>query len=148
MARYVTPPGNPGDAASSDSTPPFLEWEEQDGRRDPRQRFAIYRLCECSACEGRGRLDARAPEVGGVALVRCPTCRGEGRVRELVATSDSPESLGVALVTLGREGEWEDCPIGILDRMGEKGQKWIVRPWLPSSRNVSDAAKLLRSKRS
>jgi hypothetical protein len=57
----------------------------------------------------------------------------------LVASCADPEALGVALVTLGREGEFEDCPIGLLDTEGEVVQKWLVRPWLPSTRNVSDA---------
>jgi hypothetical protein len=79
--------------------------------------------------------------------MRCPDCRGEGRTRDLVATASDAESLGVALVTLAREGEWEGCPIGILDTQGETGQKWLVRPWLPSARNVSDAGRTLaRSK--
>ena len=54
----------------------------------------------------------------------------------------------MALVTLGREGEWADCPFGLLDREGETNQKWIILPWLPSARNVSDAARTLaKSKR-
>ena len=73
-------------------------------------------------------------------------CLRDGE-KELLATAATPEALGVALVTLGREGELEECPIGILDRMGEVGQKWIVRPWLPSPRNASDAGRLLRSRR-
>lgn len=109
---------------------------------DPDQRFRLYRLCECDACGGTGHdpdpLEGRKSQ-------RCADCRGEGRIRELMATATDPESVGVALVTLGREGEWDECPIGVLDTMGEKGEKWIVRPWLPSTRNVSDAAKLLRS---
>jgi hypothetical protein len=28
--------------------------------------------------------------------------------------------------------------------MGEVGQKWIVRPWLASPKNVSDAGKVMR----
>ena len=102
------------------------------------ERYALYRLCECTACAGTGKY-----RVGGTHFVRCQVCRGEARTRELIATCATPEAIGVALVTLGREGEWEGCPIGILDTLGETGQKWIVRPWLPSSRNVSDAARTL-----
>ena len=120
-----------------------LSWEDHSGRDDPRQRFRLYRLCVCQACEGSRTVDGE----------RCPECRGEGRTRELLATSESPEALGVALVTLGREGEFENpegglCPIGVLDTLGEKGQKWILRPWLPSPRNASDAGRVLaRSKK-
>lgn len=53
-----------------------------------------------------------------------------------VATCESPEAAGLALVELGREGEWDECPVGLLDRLGEVGQKWILRPWLPSPRVV------------
>ena len=124
MARYVTP-------------------EDY----DPRQRFVLYRLCDCSACEGRGKV-GRGGRIGpGAGLVRCFQCRGEGRIRQEVASCESPEAVGVALVTLGREGEWEDCPFGLLDREGEKGKKWIILPWLPSPRNVSDAGRVLRGAR-
>jgi hypothetical protein len=64
-----------------------------------------------------------------------------------VATSETPEALGLALVTLGREGEFEECPICVLDTQGEVGQKWIVKGWLPSPRNVSDAGRVLGTAR-
>jgi hypothetical protein len=97
----------------------MLNWEQEDGRDDPEQRYAIYRLCDPS----------------------------DERSKELVATCATPEALGVALVTLGREGEFEECPVGVLDRQGEKGKKWLIRPWLPSARNVSDAGRVLRQRR-
>ena len=109
---------------------------------DEDARYRLYRLCECAACEGSGRASGPTPS-GGFRSERCPDCRGEGRIRDLVATATDPESLGVALVTLAREGEFTDCPIGILDTEGVKGQKWLVRPWQPSTRNVSDAARVL-----
>jgi hypothetical protein len=90
-------------------------WDEVSGRFDPRQRFALYRLCE-------GDL-------------------------QLIATCESAEAAGVALVTLGREGEWDDCPVGLLDRDGEVGRKWLIRPWLPSPSNVSNAGRMLRTAR-
>lgn len=121
-------------SGATDST--ALAWESEDGRDDPEQRFALIRLCECNECAGIGKVYA-------VEWQRCTACRGEGRVRELVATCATPEAVGVALVTLGREGEWDECPIGVLDHMGEVGQKWLVRPWLPSARNVSDAGRVL-----
>lgn len=113
--------------------------------RDPRDRFSLYRLCDCTSCAGSGK-EAR-PEWGVPSshLPRCPDCRGEGRIRQEVATCQTPEAVGVALVTLGREGEFEKCPFGLLDREGEKGKKWLVLPWLPSARNVRDAAKLMRA---
>ena len=111
---------------------------------DSRERFALYRLCECAACDGTGKTQDAYP--AGTAP-RCQTCRGEGRTRDLVATCATPEAVGVALVTLGRESEWSDCPIGLLDTMGEPGEKWIVRPWLPSARNLSDAGRVLQTAR-
>ena len=108
---------------------------------DP-ERFRLYRLCDCTACGGRGKVLAAYEQVG-FREERCPDCRGEGRTRDLIATCATPEAVGVALVTLGREGEWDECPVGILDTQGETGEKWIVRPWLPSARNVSDAGRTL-----
>lgn len=67
-------------------------------------------------------------------------------MRELVATAEDSAAVGAAVVTLGREGEFEDCPIGILDTQGEVGKKWIVKPWLPSARNRRDAARELARK--
>ncbi len=116
---------------------------------EPRERFALYRLCECAACNGHGKIIARGSGSLQVrlSLGRCPECRGEGRTRDLIATCATPEAVGVALVTLGREGEWDECPIGVLDTQGETGKKWLVKPWLPSARNVSDAGRTLaRSK--
>jgi len=112
---------------------------------DPRERFVLYRLCDCTTCEGKGKDPSES--FGPGSFKRCPDCRGEGRVRQEVATCESPEAVGVALVTLGREQEWEGCAFGCLDRGGEKGHKWLVTPWLPSARNVTDAARTLaRSK--
>lgn len=119
------------------------------------QRYSLYRLCACVACGGSGRLAGytveKGREVGG--SHRCPECRGEGRVRQEVATCATEEAVGVAIVTLGREGEWADadgnpCAFGLLDREGEKGQKWLVLPWSAyTPRHVTEAAKTLaRSK--
>lgn len=66
---------------------------------------------------------------------------------DLVATCGTPEAVGVALVTLGREGEWEGCAFGVLDTLGAKNQKWIIRPWLPSPKNLSDAGRVLATAR-
>jgi hypothetical protein len=65
-------------------------------------------------------------------------------VRQEIASATDPQSLGVALITLAREGTWGNgCPLGLLDREGETGQKWLILPWQPSPRNVSDAARVL-----
>lgn len=98
-----------------------LSWEEVSGRDDPRQRYRVYRLCP-----------------------------GETEM-ELMATCATEGDVGMALCTLGRDGEFDpeegDCSIGILDTMGETGQKWLVKPWLASPKNVSDAGKVLRTAR-
>jgi hypothetical protein len=116
-------------------------------------RYRIYRLCDCETCGGSGRR-ATAKSTSGRELERhersgtkCDDCRGEGRVRNRVAECETEQDLGVAIVTLGREGEFADCPIGVLDTAGEVGEKWIVRPWLPSARNVSDAGRTLAGAR-
>jgi hypothetical protein len=112
------------------------------------ERFRLFRLCDCPICEGKGKETVRI----GTALEgrltiegpkRCSECRGEGRIRQEIATCATPEAVGVALVTLAREGEWDECPFGLLDSEGEKGKKWLVTPWLPSARNVTDAARTL-----
>jgi hypothetical protein len=143
-ARYVTQAAM-GDqkehtARTPQNTPPADSWEAFRGVGDPDQRYSLWRLCPCGHCGGTGKANNVTH-----GYVRCQACRGEGRTRELVATCATPEAVGVALVTLGREGEWSDCPIGLLDSQGEKGQKWLVSPWERSPRNVSDAGKLLRA---
>jgi hypothetical protein len=103
----------------------------------PEPRYRLYRLCECEACSGSGK-DAADNS-------RCPLCRGEGRVRERVAEAETPENLGAALVTVALEGQLDGCAIGILDTQGDPGKKWLIKPWLPSPRNVSDAGRVLAS---
>jgi hypothetical protein len=66
---------------------------------------------------------------------------------ELLATCATPEAVGVALVTLARETEWEDCPLGLMDRLPEPGEpKWLIKPWLafPTPKQLSDAGRTLR----
>ena len=108
------------------------------------QRFELYRLCECPTCEGTGKIPE---DEGDPRTVRCIECRGEGKVRENVAGADTELGLAQAILVNGREGAWEGCPFGLLDRFGEPGQKWLVTPWLPSARNVSDAGRVLAAKR-
>ncbi len=106
--------------------------------------FRIYRLCPCFDCSGTGKTirfetdtETFAPEA------RCPECRGEGKTLDLVATCETPADLGMAIYTLGTEGEFDNCPIGVMHReQGETGT-WLVLPWLASPRNVSDAGRIL-----
>jgi hypothetical protein len=140
LRRHVTPDANP-------------------------ERFRLFRLCDCPTCGSVGKADLGY----GRGVERCSECRGEGRVRQEIATCASPEAVGVAIVTLAREGEWEECPFGLLDQTPKcercagtgnateregpcsacKGTgvkptgTWLIRPWLPSARNVSDAARTL-----
>lgn len=114
------------------------------------ERYHLFRLCECTRCGATGKAHNVPYESSWGTMTKtgkCPDCRGEGRTHELIATATDPQSVGVALVTLGREGEWDECPIGCLDTMGEPGKKWIVKPWGPSPRNISDAARTLRKAR-
>ena len=111
------------------------------GRGDPQQRFRIYRLCACEACGGAGRMPH--PRSSRRYGKRCDDCRGEGRILDLVATSGDEGGVGVAIISLAREGELSECPVGVL----EDGGSWLVSPWLPSPRNVSDAGRTLAEKR-
>lgn len=114
----------------------------ESSRNDSPERFRLFRLCDCRICDGTGKASYYGDKAG-----RCLECRGEGRIRQEIATCATPEAVGVAIVTLAREGEWDECPFGLLDSEGDVGQKWLVRPWLPSARNVSDAGRTLaRSK--
>ena len=110
---------------------------------DPRERYALYRLCDCTTCGGRGKVGDYANLADGPQ--KCSICRGEGRIRQEVATCESPEAVGVALVTLAREGEFSECQFGLLDRGGEVNAKWLVLPWPATARTVSAAGKLLRA---
>ncbi len=147
MSELITERGDPMDRISNQRPLPASRNVTAEPQ-DPRERFHLIRLCDCTTCGGTGRVveTIETPdEVGTNFSARCSTCRGEGRTRDLVATCATPEAVGVALVTLGREGEWNECPVGVLDTMGEPGQKWILRPWLPSARNTSQAGRVLRS---
>jgi hypothetical protein len=117
------------------------------GEGDPQQRFRIYRLCACEECDGTGKVeDAWLVGPDGderTGRVRCDECRGEGRLKQLVATAADEGGVGQALVQNAREGAFDECPIGLLDTQGEVGRKWLVTPWTPSPRNVSDAGRVL-----
>lgn len=121
-----------------------------DAPHDPRDRFGLYRLCDCTACAGRGKAyDEDAHTSSNLRPRKCPDCRGEGRVRQEVASCANAEAVGVALVTLAREGEFENCRFGLLDRDGEKGKRWLILPWPETARTVRAAAQTLaRSKKS
>jgi hypothetical protein len=113
------------------------------------ERFRLFRLCDCPTCEGKGKED-RGTHLFPL-IVKCSDCRGEGRVRQELATCASPEAVGVAIVTLAREGEWEGCQFGLLDsEAGEESAvgKWLVRPWPETARTITAAARTLaKSKR-
>src|SRR3990167_5222389 len=49
-------------------------------------------------------------------------CRDHAGELTLIATCGTPEAVGLAIITLGREHEFEDCALGILDVLGEKGE--------------------------
>ncbi len=106
-------------------------------------RFRLYALCPCEACNALGWVYA-------VERKRCTECRGEGKVRQVIAEAETPQAVGVALVTCAREGAWEGCQFGLLDTQAtEIGKKWLILPWQasPTARNVSDAGRVLaRSK--
>lgn len=124
------------------------EYDSVTGRGDPQQRYRVYRLCSCERCEGLGKVERVAGAKGmQTGLPRCPDCRGEGRVRELVATAGTPEGVGQLIVQNGLEGAFLECPMGLLDTEGKVGQKWLISPWLPSARNISDAGRTLAQAR-
>lgn len=128
--RYVTATTTSWLNVSPDPIPLEDEMEEDD-------RYRLYRLCQCSECGGSAKVDGR----------RCRTCRGEGRTLDCVATATDPESVGVALITLALEDEFDGCPFGLMDRPKGQTGRWLVKPWGASPRNVSDAGKVLRSAR-
>jgi hypothetical protein len=105
-------------------------------------RYRIYRLCLCDSCDATGKRQTTLA-LPNTTSVRCPDCRGEGKTLDCVATATDPESVGVALVTLALEDEFTDCPVGIMDRPEGQTGKWLIKPWLPSARNVSDAGRTL-----
>jgi hypothetical protein len=98
-----------------------IDWDDYSGRNDPAQKMRIYRLCP-----------------------------GETEP-ELVATCADDAAVGVAICTLAREGEFDvengDCSIGLLDTMGEVGRRWLIKPWLASPKNCSDAGRVLNRRR-
>jgi biotin operon repressor len=52
-------------------------------------------------------------------------------VLDLVATASTPEDVGVAIITLGMEGEFDHSCAGILDTHGTDAAKgtWVLDPW-------------------
>lgn len=54
-----------------------------------------------------------------------------GDTLQLVATAPNAESLGLAIVTLGAEQEWERCAFGLLDTNGTdaKPGTWLISPY-------------------
>lgn len=144
-ARHVTPQGLLSDMVLALSKPTPVE-EEMEGP----ECYRLYRLCECGNCGGTGKIGAVTPLLRNEPVGyqgRCKECRGEGKTLDLVATCGNPEAVGVALCTLAAEGEWDECPIGIMFRPEGQTGKWLVKPWLPSARNISDAGRTLAKHR-
>jgi hypothetical protein len=52
-------------------------------------------------------------------------------VLDLLATATTAEDVGVALVTLGLEGEFDHSCVGLLDTRGTDAEKgvWVLNPW-------------------
>lgn len=50
---------------------------------------------------------------------------------DLIATASNPEDLGIAIITLGLEGEFSGTCIGILDTHGSDSEpgSWVLNPW-------------------
>lgn len=70
----------------------------------------------------------------------------DGGDPELVATTDCPEGVGVAVCTLGSEGEFDDAACGILDALVDPEKvtgSWVLAPWCASPRELSVAGRLL-----
>jgi hypothetical protein len=60
---------------------------------------------------------------------------GADRELQLVATAPDPFSVGLALDTLGKEGEFEGFTVGVLDTHGkdEGSGTWVTNPFPPRS---------------
>ena len=80
----------------------LLDWDEVSGRSDPRQRYRIYRLHSTDDSP------------------------------YLLATCETEADAGVAICKMAREGQLMDAAVGILDTMGERGQRWLVNPYAPA----------------
>lgn len=84
-----------------------VSWEDVSGRDDPKQRYRLYRL---SATD---------------------------EYPYLLGTCETEADVGVAVITMGREGQLRDSTLGILDTAGEKGKRWVLNPFLPVGGVVS-----------
>lgn len=77
------------------------DWDDVSGRHDPKQRFRVYRLHHTE------------------------------EEPKLLATCTDETHVGITICELARGGEFDDAALGILDTEGEKGHRWLVKPWLP-----------------
>lgn len=127
MTRYIT------DEETGKRVALLVDLTPLDEEMEEPEQYRLYRLCPCGSCSLTGKVDGK----------RCPDCRGEGRSLDLVATCGSREAVGVALVTLSSEGEWDECPFGLMHRPTGKTGRWLLKPWGPSPRQISDAARTL-----
>src|SRR3990172_6338070 len=74
----------------------------------------------------------------------------DGGEPELVATAATPGAVGLALVTLGREGEFDDQAVGVLDALADPEKatgSWVLTPWCAAPRELSAAGRVLRTGR-
>jgi hypothetical protein len=48
-----------------------------------------------------------------------------------IATAPDESSVGLAIVTIAREGQFANCNFGLLDTHGtdEKPGEWLIKPW-------------------
>lgn len=67
-----------------------------------------------------------------VAEERYRIYRRKDKALYLLATTDEA-GIGTALVTMGGEGEFDDCRVGILD--GET-RTWVLNPWSGSRYHI------------
>lgn len=75
--------------------------------------------------DGEGIVSWRSPEE------RYGIYRRKGDDLSLIATTPTAEGVGVAIMTLGLEGEFENASVGVLDSGGDPRNtgRWVVNPW-------------------
>ena len=65
-----------------------------------------------------------------------------GYYPEIVATTDTKEGVGTTLITLGLEGEFEGCTVGVMWRGHDAATgEWIVNPYGKGTPRTRDMAR-------